>query len=110
MLVKEFKAEVKSWKKDLGIEIKEKINLEKKLDALKQETEDKQEKATTAKSPPRLSSPTQRKEHPDHPTSNTRYAVKIRERSNINYKDLVIFLKMLGKMNKLVTFLTVTFL
>ena len=28
LLIKEFKAEVKSWKKDLGIEIKEKINLE----------------------------------------------------------------------------------
>ena len=75
---------------------------------MKQKAEDKQEKATRAKSPPRLSSSTQSKEHPDNPTSDTRYALKITERSNINSKELVILLKMLGEINNLVKFLTVT--
>ena len=44
-IIKNFKFEIKDWKKDLGVERKEKINLEKQLVSLKKEVKNKPETA-----------------------------------------------------------------
>ena len=43
-IIKDFKAQIKIWRKDLGEERREKICIEKKLDNLKKKTEEKRVK------------------------------------------------------------------
>ena len=49
-IIKDFKAQIKMWRKDLGEERREKICIEKKLDNLKKKTEEKRVKTETKSS------------------------------------------------------------